>query len=656
MTDHSTQFDSLPAFQRPQSATVGTPTNGSNSNLSANQNVVAVDRVSESQNLLGAAEDTTAHAFGGKSISFMGSIVLLVNNIMGPAMVTIPLVYHLGGFLSTTVILLLTFIVSSFSATMLCEAMQRIPGNHDFQLRYEFATTMGHYFGKRAEVAGQILVNGCLMASAMASIIVAAQVMDDFLVFTFGRTFGVHFIPPYQWLSINISSETMFDTETYVLSLGYLLCAVICIPFGYFNLDDNMYFQWFSFLLLLGTIFEFLIAFCFMPLNTDLVSVLGKGLEGQVLVLGVISFSWAYIITVPSWVNEKQSHVSVNKTVWISTLLGLFLKFSFGYMAAIAFVNRSQSSNILNVMTAGSTLHGAFRTFTSVCVYFYSIGTIIPGIPVYSILIRYNLVNGELLRPFFANLIAVVFPWAFSCFFYHGSGFSAFVNWSSLLLQGLVNFVIPCALYYQALRKYPITSVLHHDAPDSKKQLKKKLKKALKKEAKALKKEAKAARKLAKKNRSGKHGHLQDESTSCDESSPSNASASEDSDSFSHGGEIEPCRCSREFGEPECDHSQDGAATGVVTAQPDSTHGVLQRSGSNRTIEIQHSHSDESDCVENIEAVKEWMLINPKILAIIFIIFFTLISIFTIVMNAIFDILDYLHPNTTNVTEGFSEM
>jgi hypothetical protein len=35
---------------------------------------------------------------------------------------------------------------------------------------------MGHYFGKRAEVAGQILVNGCLMASAMASIIVAAQV------------------------------------------------------------------------------------------------------------------------------------------------------------------------------------------------------------------------------------------------------------------------------------------------------------------------------------------------------------------------------------------------------------------------------------------------------------------------------------------------
>jgi hypothetical protein len=35
------------------------------------------------------------------------------------------------------VILLLTFVVSSFSATMLCEAMQRIPGNHDFSLRYE---------------------------------------------------------------------------------------------------------------------------------------------------------------------------------------------------------------------------------------------------------------------------------------------------------------------------------------------------------------------------------------------------------------------------------------------------------------------------------------------------------------------------------------
>lgn len=48
------------------------------------------------------------------------------------------------------------------------------------------------------------------------------------------------------------------------------------------------------------------------------------------------------------------------------------------------------------VMTAGSTLHGAFRTFTSVCVYFYSIGTIIPGIPVYSILIRYAIASVSL--------------------------------------------------------------------------------------------------------------------------------------------------------------------------------------------------------------------------------------------------------------------
>jgi hypothetical protein len=59
-----------------------------------------------------------------------------------------------------------------------------------------------------------------------------SQVMDDFLVFAFGRTFGVHIIPPYQWLSINVSTETMFDQETYVFSLGYLLCSVICMPFG----------------------------------------------------------------------------------------------------------------------------------------------------------------------------------------------------------------------------------------------------------------------------------------------------------------------------------------------------------------------------------------------------------------------------------------
>lgn len=65
------------------------------------------------------------------------------------------------------------------------------------KLFVQFATTMGHYYGRKGEVLGQILVNICLQAANVASIIIAAQVMDDFMIFLFGHTYGVHFIPPY---------------------------------------------------------------------------------------------------------------------------------------------------------------------------------------------------------------------------------------------------------------------------------------------------------------------------------------------------------------------------------------------------------------------------------------------------------------------------
>jgi hypothetical protein len=110
---------------------------------------------------------TEKAAFGGKTISYFGSIVLNTNNIVGPSLVSIPLVFQLGmfedretastfygvlfqsescsysethfsaGVIPTTIYFLLTWFTSSFAATMLCEAMQRIPGNLNFSKRYE---------------------------------------------------------------------------------------------------------------------------------------------------------------------------------------------------------------------------------------------------------------------------------------------------------------------------------------------------------------------------------------------------------------------------------------------------------------------------------------------------------------------------------------
>ena len=37
---------------------------------------------------------------------------------------------------------------------------------------------------------------------------------------------------------------------------------------------------------------------------------------GQEIVLGTIIFANAYVVTLPSWLNEKRHNVNIKKTIW----------------------------------------------------------------------------------------------------------------------------------------------------------------------------------------------------------------------------------------------------------------------------------------------------------------------------------------------------
>lgn len=69
-----------------------------------------------------------------------------------------------------------------------------------------------------------------------------------------------HVVPPDElvWCDVGVHSCTPELEQTWVISLGYIVCAVICIPFGYLNLDENMWFQWFSLVGLVVFTTEFL--------------------------------------------------------------------------------------------------------------------------------------------------------------------------------------------------------------------------------------------------------------------------------------------------------------------------------------------------------------------------------------------------------------
>eukprot|EP01126_Amoeba_proteus_P038410 TRINITY_DN4000_c0_g1_i2.p1 TRINITY_DN4000_c0_g1~~TRINITY_DN4000_c0_g1_i2.p1 ORF type:complete len:392 (-),score=73.38 TRINITY_DN4000_c0_g1_i2:148-1323(-) len=219
-----------------------------------------------------------------------------------------------------------------------------------------------------------------------------------------------------------------------------------------------MWFQWFSFLGTSLTLIEFIIQFSTLPFDFSMSPAWGtEPAVGQAMVVGVVTFTCAFVITIPSWVNEKRDSVNVNYVVWTASAYSLLLKFMFGWFAACTFPNPRYRSNFLNLLSA--EVDGPLRQITKIAVYVFNISAMIPGIPVYSIMVKYNLLTSRITGPFGAFIFAVVVPWLLSVFFYHGKGFSTVVNWSALVFQGFVNFVIPCILFYKARTKYPYIHV-----------------------------------------------------------------------------------------------------------------------------------------------------------------------------------------------------
>ena len=72
---------------------------------------------------------------------------------------------------------------------------------------------------------------------------------------------------------------------------------------------------------------------------------------------------------------------------------------------------------------------------------------LITGIPVFSIIIRYNLLENKICGPLPANLFAVVLPWVLALFFFAGSLLNNLIQWSSALLFVELNLLLPMLLY-----------------------------------------------------------------------------------------------------------------------------------------------------------------------------------------------------------------
>lgn len=133
--------------------------------------------------------------FGEKRIGLLASFALVTNNIMGPGAPNLPNMFVESGWLLPIICLVVVWLLTSMSASMLCEAMAKMPGNANFAGRAEYTSVVRHYFGQRWYVAAQIALNGALQCQSIICVIQSSLVMDTAISFVFGRTCGLNLTP-----------------------------------------------------------------------------------------------------------------------------------------------------------------------------------------------------------------------------------------------------------------------------------------------------------------------------------------------------------------------------------------------------------------------------------------------------------------------------
>jgi len=187
--------------------------------------------------------------------------------------------------------------------------------------------------------------------------------------------------------------------------------------------------------------------------------------------LGNILFNFGFVTTVPSWVNEKRPYVSVNRSLWSATTLCIVVFFAVGITGALAFQDVLQGlvtntcsaqvhdpsfncpNDLMQALTFKGvgpttwTSHGFTDVLLKLSVYLFPITAVVSSIPVFSIVIKYNMIeNGFSTTTSF--VWAVLFPWMIGFpLLYMPNMLAQFVNFSSLFFVTFTDFIVPLCLY-----------------------------------------------------------------------------------------------------------------------------------------------------------------------------------------------------------------
>ncbi|KAK3234032.1 hypothetical protein CYMTET_55692 [Cymbomonas tetramitiformis] len=250
---------------------------------------------------------------GGKSIDLVGSIALLINNVLGAGPVLFPALFQQAGWL-------------------LC-------------LLSLGAVSLEHYFGRQGLTYAitQFIFQFMLLTICMSTIIQSVQALDYMLVDIFGRSCALELSPLPGFVCDDRDGISPFK-DLYVISAGYVICACVCIPLGTLNLDENINLQKVAAITIFACTVTWLSLSIFFGLHSGRVPAIGTDVSQ---LLGVTMFNFQLCITLPSWLNEKRPDTSVTKSLTWTLVICVTIFVLMGFICGMGFQPYYSSPNSL---------------------------------------------------------------------------------------------------------------------------------------------------------------------------------------------------------------------------------------------------------------------------------------------------------------------
>lgn len=400
-------------------------------------------------------EELSNRVLGEKSIGRIGSFAFLVNQVYGPGMLVLPVAILQGGFVCVSVFNVVVYLLSVVGALMVVEAIAKIEGNGNFEHRVEFSTMVLTYVQQPWANLLRVCFHLTMVLLNICSIVMTAQAMDNMIVWVFGNTYAIQVYPEAKIETFFASGQDAIDglysgkLYRIGITLGYVIISVVTMPLGFLTLSGSIWLQIASFFFLMGTMIVFLYNFASAwaangdEVRSHHVEAFDDGNYALSVTATVVSYM--YSMYMPTWINEKLPHVPIRSSMWTITTVIMVIYIVFGVCAAVSYPYLKERNVMQYLYESKNT-----SDFMRCIILIFTFTTVLPGIPINAISVRYNLYVSGLCGEYTSYFWGACSPFLVAWIFSNRELSVGVVLWTVLLCGGLVNLVLPPYLYYMA--------------------------------------------------------------------------------------------------------------------------------------------------------------------------------------------------------------